>query len=120
MKTAALALLAAAALSGHATAAEGPGPRGIARLDHVFVIMMENHGYVQIVNNPNEAYLNQLISSKAVNVATGHYAVGHPSLTNYLEVGGGSTFGVRSVNSRPWHASTCQPNLATDIPNAVT
>ncbi len=118
MKTAALALLAAAALSGHATAAEGPGPRGIARLDHVFVIMMENHGYVQIVNNPNEAYLNQLISSKAVNVATGYYAVGHPSLTNYLEVVGGSNFGVRSDNAPAWHVSTCQPNLVTGIPNA--
>jgi hypothetical protein len=33
-------------------AAEGPTPGKIPHLDHVFVAMVENHGYSQILNNP--------------------------------------------------------------------
>jgi phosphatidylinositol-3-phosphatase len=44
--------------------------------------------------------------------------VGHPSLTNYLEIVGGSNFGVRSDNAPSWHNTTCTPNLATGIVNA--
>jgi hypothetical protein len=93
-------------------------PDGIAHLDHVFVIMMENHGYQQILNNPNEPYLNSLIANRKVNVATNYFAVGHPSLTNYLEIIGGSNFGIRSDNAPSWHDTTCVPNLATGIVNA--
>jgi phosphatidylinositol-3-phosphatase len=118
MKTAALALAALAAVSGSALAAEGPRPKGIPHLDHVFVIMMENHGYQQVINNPNEPYLNQIIANKTVNLATNYFAIGHPSLTNYLEVVGGSNFGVRSDAAPNWHNTTCQTNLATGMPNA--
>lgn len=40
----AAALLATASLVSPAFANEGPVPKGIPHLDHVFVIMMENHG----------------------------------------------------------------------------
>ena len=33
-------------------------PNGMPHLDHVFVIMMENHGYGQIVSNPNAPFTN--------------------------------------------------------------
>ena len=112
------AAVTAAALGGAASAHEGPVPHGVPRLDHVFVIMMENHGYAQIVNNPNEAYLNGLIASKSVAYATQYYGVGHPSLTNYLEAVGGSNFGVRSDHYPLWHSTSCVPNLGTKIPNA--
>ena len=46
-KAATLALLAMALVS-TVFAAEGPVPRGIPHLDHVFVIMMENHGYKRL------------------------------------------------------------------------
>jgi hypothetical protein len=118
MKATAFAMFAAAAFSGSAGAAEGPQPKGVPHLEHVFVILMENHGYGQIINNPNEAYLNQLIASGEVGIATSYYAVGHPSLTNYLEIVGGSNFGVRSDHNPNWHSTACQPNLATGIPNA--
>jgi hypothetical protein len=117
-KLAGLAGAICALFVGAANADEGSAPHGIPRLEHVFVIVMENHGYGQVVNNPNEAYLNQLMSSGAVNVATNYYAVGHPSLTNYLEIVGGSNFGVRSDNAPAWHNASCKPNLATGIPNA--
>ena len=97
---------------------EGDEPKGIRHLDHVFVIMMENHGYQQVIGNPNEPYLNSLITNKKVNLATNYFAVGHPSLTNYLEIVGGSNFGVRSDNAPDWHNATCIPNLAAGTVNA--
>jgi phosphatidylinositol-3-phosphatase len=116
-KTAAL-WLAFALLAAPMFAGEDETPRGIPHLDHVFVIMMENHGYQQIIDNPNEPYLNNLIAGKKVNLATNYFAVGHPSLTNYLEIVGGSNFGIRSDNAPDWHNTTCTPNLATGIVNA--
>lgn len=117
LKKAVIAGLFTAALATSGIAQEGPVPKGVSRLDHVFVIMMENHGYQQVLNNPNEPYLNSLIANGKVNLATNYFAVGHPSLTNYLEIVGGSNFGVRSDNSPAW-GSNCAPNLATGIVNA--
>jgi phosphatidylinositol-3-phosphatase len=97
---------------------EGDEPRGIRHLDHVFVIMMENHGYQQVIGNPNEPYLNSLIANKKVNLATNYFAVGHPSLTNYLEIVGGSNFGVRSDNSPDWGNTICSPNIVAGTVNA--
>jgi phosphatidylinositol-3-phosphatase len=112
------AILAAATLVSPTFANEGQSPKGIPHLDHVFVIMMENHGYQQIVNNPNEPYLNSLISSGKVNLATKYFAIGHPSLTNYLEVVGGSNFGIRSDNSPDWGNKSCSPNIVAGTVNA--
>jgi hypothetical protein len=56
--------LAAAAAAGVAGAAEGPVPRGIPHLDHVFVIMMENHGYAQEIGNPNMPFVNAYARQK--------------------------------------------------------
>ena len=93
-------------------------PNGIPRLDHVFLIMMENHGYQQVINNPNEPYLNWLISSGKVNLATNYFAIGHPSFTNYLEVVGGSNFGIRSDNPPDWGSTSCTPNIESGVVNA--
>jgi hypothetical protein len=106
----ALAILGCA-LSNVAHAQEGPVPRGIPRLDHVLVIMMENHGYSQMLGNPNAPFINEYM--KAANLATNYFAVAHPSLTNHLEIVGGSNFGVLSDNDPDWHSTTCQPNLST-------
>src|SRR5215469_13755085 len=121
-KKAALLGLVATALVGTMFGAEGAVPKGVPHLDHVFVIMMENHGYSQIVGNPAAPFANQY--AKSANSATNYFAVGHPSSTNYLEIVGGSNFGVRSDNSPDWHDSSCSPNLATpgttnlDFPNS--
>lgn len=77
--------------------------------------MMENHGYSQIITNPNAPFVNAL--AKQANLATNYFAVAHPSLTNYLEVVGGSNFGVQSDNNPDWHNKTCSPNLATGTAN---
>ncbi len=93
-------------------------PRGVPHLDHVFLIMMENHGYQQVIDNPNEPYLNSIIKSGQVNLATNYFAVGHPSLTNYLEVVGGSNFAVRSDNPPDWGNTACTPNISSGVVNA--
>jgi len=118
LKKAAALVCFATFLAGSALAQEGPVPKGVGQLDHVFLIMMENHGYQQIINNPNEPYLNSLIANKKVNFATNYFAVGHPSLTNYLEVVGGSNFGVRSDNSPDWGNKACSPNIVAGTVNA--
>jgi hypothetical protein len=93
-------------------AAEGPVPGGMSGLDHVFVIMMENHGYGQIVGNPDLPFTNALINF--ANIATNYFAIAHPSLTNYLEIVGGSNFGVHADNYPDWHDQFfCTANLLT-------
>jgi hypothetical protein len=92
---------------------EGDVPKGVPHLDHVFVIMMENHAYGQIVGNPSAPFANKLMQS--ANAANNYFAVAHPSLTNYLEVVGGSNFGVLNDNSPDWHNTNCTTNLASAI-----
>jgi phosphatidylinositol-3-phosphatase len=95
------------------SAQEGPVPKGVPKLDHVFVIMMENHGYSQIVDNPNAPFINKL--AKSANSAHNYFAIAHPSLTNYLEVVGGSNFGIQTDNYPDWHNGNCTTNLASKI-----
>jgi hypothetical protein len=115
MKKTALAAAFAAALAGSASADEGQRPAGVTPLDHVFLIMMENHDFGQIINNPNAPFINQY--AKSANLATNYFAIGHPSLTNYLEVVGGSNFGIRSDNYPDWHNAACTPNLRSGVPS---
>lgn len=114
----AASLILAAGLAGTLSGQERDTPKGIPHLDHVFVIVMENHGYQQIIGNPNEPYLNTLISSGKVSLGTNYFAIGHPSLTNYLEIVGGSNFGVRSDNPPNWGSTSCTPNLQSGVINA--
>lgn len=97
--------------AGSALASEGDVPAGIPALDHVWVIMMENHAYAQIVGNPSAPFTNEYLNQ--ANAATNYFAVAHPSLTNYLEVVGGSNFGILNDNSPDWHNSACATNLAS-------
>lgn len=115
MKKNALAIGLFIALVSAGFAQQGAVPSHVPHLDHAFVIMMENHGYSQIIGNPNAAFINKYANS--ANLATNYFAVAHPSLTNYLEIVGGSNFGVLDDNNPDWHDATCLPNLASGITN---
>jgi phosphatidylinositol-3-phosphatase len=121
-KTTLVACAVGLAAAGVAAAAEGPIPQGIPRLDHVFVIMMENHAYGQIAGNPQAPYMNSLMAKD--NLATNYFAIAHPSNTNYLEVVGGSNFNKLSDQYPDWHDNSCTPNIvpgqptSTDVPNS--
>jgi hypothetical protein len=75
--------------------------------------MMENHAYAQIIGNPDTPFTNKL-AGKA-NLATNYFGIAHPSLTNYLEVVGGSNFGIHTDNYPNWHNTTCTPNLQSGL-----
>ena len=102
--------LAAALTAGPALADEG-----IPRLDHVFLIVMENQYFSHIIGNANAPFINSYAAS--ANLAANYLAVGHPSLTNYLEIVGGSNFGIVNDNSPDWHNTTCQSNLEKNTPS---
>jgi hypothetical protein len=70
MKAVLLCLLAVS-LASAASAQEGAIPKGIPSLDHVFIIMMENHAFAQVIGNPNEPFVNSY--AKSVNYATNYF-----------------------------------------------
>jgi len=106
------AALAAAPATQPVNAQEREG--SIPHLDHVFVILMENHHYGQIIGNANAPFINSYAAS--ANLAKNYWAVGHPSLTNYLEIIGGSNFGVINDDSPDWHNANCTSNLELGVP----
>jgi phosphatidylinositol-3-phosphatase len=67
-------------------------PRSSA--SHVITIVMENEEDTDIVGNPAAPYENRLI--RRYGMATQSFAIGHPSLPNYLALTSGSTGGVNS------------------------
>ena len=69
---------------------------------HVFVIVLENHSYGQIVGNPDAPFLNSLVRTAAV--ATNYSGVAHPSQPNYVALVSGSTQGVTSDDDVTLHA----------------
>src|ERR1700760_2355989 len=104
------ACIAAAMVGGSAEAGQGRVPDGIPTLDHVFVIMMENHAYAQVAGNPQAPFINAMMAK--ANVAKNYFAIAHPSSTNYLEVVGGSNFNNLSDQYPDWHNAACLPNIA--------
>ncbi|MET3923551.1 alkaline phosphatase family protein [Arthrobacter sp. UYEF20] len=75
---------------GSVAQASGQGANGP---DHVFVIMMENHGYDQVIGNTADApYINSL--AQRYNTAANYHGVTHPSLPNYLATISGSSQGI--------------------------
>jgi phosphoesterase family protein len=65
---------------------------GIPALDHVFVIVLENHGYADVIGNSNAPVINTL--AETYNSALDYNGVRHPSLPNYLAMVSGDDFGV--------------------------
>jgi hypothetical protein len=60
----------------------------------VFLIVLENHSYTDIVGSPDAPYLNRLV--RTAGLAANYWAVAHPSEPNYLALATGSTQGVTS------------------------
>jgi hypothetical protein len=113
-----LAALAPIALVGRSASASGPGaspPSASPRLDHVFVIVEENHGFTDVIGNPAAPNLNALASQ--FGVATQYFGVSHPSEPNYVGLLGGNTFGVSSDNAY-WTQQVDQPSLITQLDQA--
>lgn len=59
-----------------------PAPTAIPAADHVFVVVLENHAFSQVIGSPFMPYLNSLASAHAL--ATNYFANTHPSIGNYF------------------------------------
>jgi phosphatidylinositol-3-phosphatase len=106
MKKCLLALSVAAAIgSGPAAVhAASPDPReGVPTLDHVFLIVLENHnsftsfGSPGILDNPAAPHLTAM--SRQYNFASNYNGVWHPSLPNYVAMITGDWIGTDVIGS---------------------
>jgi hypothetical protein len=62
------------------------------RPDHVVIVVLENHGYGQVIRNPQAPYISSLAQRGAD--FTQSYAETHPSQPNYVALFSGSTQGL--------------------------
>jgi phosphatidylinositol-3-phosphatase len=77
---------------------------------HTVIVVMENHGYGQVIGSPDAPFISSLAQRGAL--FTSAHAVTHPSEPNYLALFSGGTQGV-SDDSCPHQFSA--PNLATGL-----
>lgn len=66
---------------------------GSKTFEHVYVIVLENHGFEDALYNGSSPFLLGL--SRTQGLATHYFGVTHPSLPNYLAMIAGDEFGVR-------------------------
>jgi len=92
-----------AVAAGAVAAASADGPQfgevhGVPHMDHVFVIMMENHGSSQLLSSSNRdtPFIQSL--AKTYGLALDYYGVTHVSLPNYIATISGSNWGSNSDN----------------------
>lgn len=105
------ALAMSAALLGGAAPAQAAGT--VPAFDHIFTIIMENHSYSQVIGDPTDApYIHSLATTYGL--GSNSFAVGHPSLPNYLELTGGSNNGITTDCSPSTNCEVNAPNIATD------
>jgi acid phosphatase len=106
MKPARLRLIAGAAFAaimmamvlGMVTPASAADPR-LPQLDHVVVVVMENHSLSEITGTGEAPFIDHLIANGAL--FTNSFGVAHPSQPNYLALFSGSTHEVRD-NGTYW------------------
>jgi hypothetical protein len=90
----------AAVVTGASVVAAGAGLARAAtstvlpRPDHVLILVLENHAYGQVIQNPNAPYISSL-AGQGANL-TQSFGVTHPSQPNYLAMYSGSTQGLIS------------------------
>jgi acid phosphatase len=59
-----------------------PTPTTIPAADHVFLVVLENHAFNQVIGSPFMPYLNSLAAQHSL--ATNYFANTHPSIGNYF------------------------------------
>ena len=72
------------------TTAAAPPPTPLPSFSRIFIIMMENKEFADVIDNPAAPYINSLASHYGL--ATAYTGVTHPSLPNYMALTGGQTF----------------------------
>lgn len=68
-----------------------PPASSVPSYDHIFMIMMENTDYNEVVNDPADTPFLHTLMSEGATMANYH-GVYHPSDENYLAIAGGATY----------------------------
>jgi hypothetical protein len=98
------AVAAAVTLTVGAAAAATPGGdhdrdrHHSAALDHIFVIMLENHSQSSVIDDPNAPFITSL--AHQYGMADKYYGVTHPSMPNYIAATAGDNFGLQDDNDQ--------------------
>lgn len=79
------------------------------QVQHVFIVMEENHGWNSVVGNPLMPYLNGLLGSYSV--AQGYFANTHPSIGNYFML----TTGQIITNNDGYNGTVSVDNVVRDL-----
>lgn len=106
-----------------------PASAATTRLHRVFVIMMENQGFDNVIGHQSASgqldtpYITQL--AQRYGLSTYYFGVTHPSLPNYLAFISGNTFGIQDDNPSCYAMppqSPCDtakgPNIVDSLENA--
>jgi phospholipase C len=87
----------------------------LPRYQHIFLVVMENENYEQIIGNPHAPIINYL--AQHYGLATHYDGVTHPSEPNYVALIGGNYFGIQSDG--PFTTNTVhQQSLADQLTDA--
>jgi hypothetical protein len=81
----------------------------VPALDHVYVIVLENHDLSSVIGDPGAPYLNNLAARYGL--AADYLAVARPSQPNYIALFGGSTKAVADNDNHDLSG----PNLADQL-----
>lgn len=77
-----LAVLICAGCGGVSSKVTTNPPPPAATADHVFLIVLENHSFGEVIGNPVAPYLNGLATAHGL--AADYFANAHPSIPNYF------------------------------------
>jgi hypothetical protein len=97
--SAALLAAAAPAAAAHPLGHHSSGDHhGAAGIDHLYVIMLENHSKSSVIGDVNAPYMTHL--ANAYTMADHYYGVTHPSMPNYIATIAGDNFGIQDDNDQ--------------------
>jgi acid phosphatase len=110
-----LPAIIAGGCGGSNSSSSGPGPSNgqgtqtPSSAPKIYLVMLENTSYAQIVGNGNMPFVNSLITSKST--ADNYYANTHPSIGNYFML----TTGQIITNDDSFSGTVSADNLAREL-----
>lgn len=90
-----------------------------SKIKTVFLIVMENHNWSDILNNSSAPFINKTILPQASHAQQYYNPPGnHPSEPNYLWLEAGTNFGIKNDNSPQDNHQSSTDHLVTYLHNA--
>ncbi len=90
---------------------------GLPPIRTVFVILMENESLSSIKGNTNAPYINTVLLHLG-SYCEQYYAIGHPSLPNYLWLEAGTAFGIADDNAPAVNHQSTTNHLVSQLKRA--